>query len=223
MIEGDFKEMKDSFLIKSTKEDLLKFFKSSAPVYLEIFPENDTKKKESVAAGAVPVGYKLAYAMGASENNVVGQIEITVSRQKLFDQDCAPIAEISVLASVRSEQGTLTVSVPKEEEKNETTPPRTKSTITAATTLPEPPQTSTSGHTAKSLTQWEERIRAKERELDRTLNERLTKERQSIRRIASKRASALDARDKERAMILSQASEKYVHLKHTHTQNASRI
>ena len=45
-----------------------------------------------------------------------------------------------------------------------------------------------------------------------TLNERLTKERQSIRRVASKRAAALDARDKERAMILSQASEKYENL-----------
>jgi hypothetical protein len=155
--------MKDSFLIKSTKEDLLKFFKSSAPVYLEIFPESDTKKKESAAAGAVPVGYKLAYAMSTSESHVVGEIEITVARQKLFDQDCAPIAEISVLASVRSEQGSLRTISTSPQKKETTTPPKT---ITPS--LPQPPQTSTSGHTVKSLTQWEERIRAKERELDRT-------------------------------------------------------
>ena len=156
----------------------------------------------------------------------MGEIEITVARQKLFDQDCTPIAEISVLASVRSEQGNLRTISTSPKKKETTTPPKT---ITPS--LPQPPQTSTSGHTVKSLTQWEERIRAKERELDRTytpsltviethsrhestgtLNERLTKERQSIRRIASKRAAALDARDKERAMILSQASEKYENL-----------
>ena len=212
---SDFKEMRDSFLIKSTKDDLLKFFKTSAPVYLEIFPESDMKKKESVAAGAVPVGYKLAHVMGSSESDVVGEIEITVARQKLFDQDCAPIAEISVLASVRSEQGTLIIKKKKVEDSLEPVPSSSLSPPIVAeknTTTSSSPQVSKSGHTVQSLTQWEERIRAKERELDRELNERLTKERQSLRRIAAKRATALDLRDKERAAILAQASEKYDNL-----------
>eukprot|EP00939_MAST-03C_sp_MAST-3C-sp1_P004174 g4174.t1 len=141
---GPFSQMRDCFLLKSTANDLQRFFASSAPLYVELFETEEEEEEEeilgerggdppprssiiNVGAGAVPLGYELAFHMAANErargggemmmqkvteeeeeegaeeenSESVAEIEVRL-RQKIFAfGDRTPIAELHVTASVR--------------------------------------------------------------------------------------------------------------------------